>query len=129
MQDNAHPIHHLKAKRRAAEHLGREAEAAVASLLQRKGYGVLAQRFKTGAGEIDLIVANKQRLIFIEVKARPNFADAFYALLPRQQMRLLKAANAALACHPQWVRPEMRFDVALVAQNDIQMIENALWLS
>lgn len=128
MQDNTTPFQRLKARGRAADHLGRQAESAVAEALQRQGYKLLAQRFKSGVGEIDLIVANKQRLIFIEVKARANFADASYALLPRQQARLLKAADAALACHPEWSRPEIRFDVALVAQNDIQMIENALWL-
>lgn len=129
VHENTTPLQHLKAKRRAAEHLGRQAESVVADFLQRQGYKLLAQRFKSGAGEIDLIVANKQRLIFVEVKARSNFSEASYALLPRQQARLLKAANAALACHPEWSRPEIRFDVALVAQSDIQMIENALWLS
>lgn len=117
-----------KARRRVAERTGRQAEDEVAALLQRQGYEVLARRLQTGAGEVDLIVANARLLIFVEVKARTNFADASYALLPRQQARLLRAAEIVLAQHEAWVRPEMRFDVALVAQGDIRVIENALWL-
>lgn len=118
-----------KARGRKADHLGRQAEEAVADLLQQKGYEILARRLQTGAGEIDLVVGNAQSLVFVEVKARANLADASYALLPRQQARLLRAAEAALAHHAEWARAETRFDVALVAQGDIKMIENALWLS
>lgn len=116
-----------RAKRCVAEQLGRQAEAAVAELLRGRGYEILASRLKTSAGEIDLVMANRRCLVFVEVKARTNAADAAYALLPRQQARLLRAAQLALACHADWARPEMRFDVALVAQDDIQIIENALW--
>lgn len=119
----------MRAKGRAAEYLGRQAEEKVADLLYRKGYQILARRLQTGAGEIDLVVSNARSLVFVEVKARANFADASYALLPRQQARLLRAADAALAHHAEWARPETRFDVALVAQDDIRIIENALWLS
>ena len=101
----------------------------MADFLQRKGYEILARRLQTGAGEIDLVVGNSRSLVFVEVKARANLVDASYALLPRQQVRLLRAAEAALGYHPDWSRPETRFDVALVAQDEIRMIENALWLS
>lgn len=119
----------VKARGRAAEHLGRQAEEKVADFLQQKGYEILARRLQTGAGEIDLVVGNTRTLVFVEVKARTNLADASYALLPRQQVRLLRAAEAAMAHHAEWARPETRFDVALVAQDDIMIIENALWLS
>ena len=118
-----------KAKRRRAEHLGRQAEDEVAALFQGRGYEVLARRLKTGAGEIDLVVANARCLVFVEVKARTNFADASYAVVPRQQARLLRAANVALASHAAWARPETRFDIALITPGGIDIIENALWLS
>ena len=99
----------------------------MARLLQRRGYEILASRLKTSAGEIDLVAATKRCLVFVEVKARSNFADAAYALLPRQRARLLRAGDAALACNPGWSRPELRFDVALVAGDEIEIIENAFW--
>ncbi len=87
---------------------------------------MLAQRLRTGAGEIDLVVANAEKLIFIEVKSRKSFADAAYAVLPRQQARLLEAAGAALAAHADWERPETRFDVALVCGGQIRHIPDAI---
>lgn len=118
-----------KARGREADLLGRQAEEKVATLLKQRGYEILAQRLQTGAGEIDLVVRNARSLVFVEVKARKNLTDASYALLPRQQARLLRAAEAAMAHHAEWARPETRFDIALMAQDDITIIENALWLS
>ena len=113
------------ATRRAAEAFGRRAENSVAASWQARGYDVLARRLRNEAGEIDLIVADAQTLVFVEVKARRG-GDAAYAVLPRQQRRLLLAAEAALAAHQAWQRPVMRFDVALVGGGAIEHIEDAI---
>jgi len=114
------------AKRRAAEVLGRGAEDIVAERLEGQGFAVLARRLRTGAGEIDLVVADAGRLVFVEVKARGCLADAAYAVSARQQARLLEAASAALAAHAEWARDEMRFDVALVAGSRIEILADAI---
>jgi putative endonuclease len=113
-------------KRRIAEDLGRNAEAKVASAWQNKGFTILAQRLRTGAGEIDLVVANQDMLVFVEVKARRSLSEAAYSVSPRQQLRLLGAASAALATHGDWERRSIRFDVALVAPGIVQHIEDAI---
>ena len=113
-------------KRRAAEILGRNAEDDVVLLWQAKGFSVLARRLRTGAGEIDLVVADRDILVFVEVKARRSMAEAAYAVSPRQQARLLEAANMALAMHEDWHRPCTRFDVALVCNGAIEHIEDAI---
>ena len=86
-------------------------------------------RLKTGSGEIDIVAADARCLIFVEVKARPSFLEAAYALSPRQQARLIQAAAIALALHEAWARPEIRFDAALVAGAGIQFIEDAIRLN
>ena len=113
-------------KRRSAEILGRKAEDAVALELQAKGFRVLAQRLRTGVGEIDLVLADAETLIFVEVKARNSLAEAAYAVATRQQARLLEAASLALALHEDWERPAIRFDVALVCHGTIEHIEDAI---
>jgi putative endonuclease len=113
-------------KRRAAEVLGRGAEDLVARLLEERGLSVLARRLRTGAGEIDLVVADERTLIFVEVKARGCLADAAYAVSARQQARLLEAASLALAQHEDWARAEIRFDVALVAGAAIEIVVDAI---
>lgn len=98
----------------------------VAASWQARGYDILARRLRTGVGEIDIVVADRDRLIFVEVKARKSLDQAANSLLPRQQWRLLIAAEAAIASHGDWVRPEMRFDVALVCAGRIEHIEDAI---
>jgi putative endonuclease len=114
------------AGRQAAETRGRTAEASVAAIWQAQGFSILAQRLRTKSGEIDLIVADPATLVFVEVKSRGTFADAAYAVLPRQQSRLLQAADSALAAHQEWSRPNIRFDVALVCNGAVQHIEDAI---
>lgn len=113
-------------QRRMAEGRGRLAEDSVAAVWRSQGYSVLARRLRTKCGEIDLVVADPQTLVFVEVKARKSFARAAYAVQPRQQARLLEAAGAALAEHAEWHRPDTRFDVALVCGGAVRQIRDAI---
>ena len=99
---------------RSAQVRGLDAERLGALALQRDGWTILAQRLRTGAGEIDLVAERDGLLAFVEVKARPDLTSAAAALGPRQRARLLAAADAALAQHPEWGRAGVRFDVLLV---------------
>jgi putative endonuclease len=114
------------AKRQSAESRGRRAEASVAASWQSQGFQVLAQRLRTKSGEIDLIVADRSTLVFVEVKARRTFTEAAYAVIPRQQSRLIQAASSALATNEDWHRPNIRFDVALVCNGSIEHIQDAI---
>jgi len=113
-------------QRRQAEARGRLAEDSVAAIWRSRGYSVLAQRLRTKSGEIDLVVADSTTLVFVEVKARSSFAQAAYAVPPRQQARLLDAACAALGEHAEWQRPDTRFDVALVCGRAVRHIRDAI---
>ncbi len=100
---------------RRAEASGRDAEAVAARALAAEGWAVLAQRARTPAGEIDLVVERDGLLAFVEVKARPSLAEAAFALGPRQRARLVAAAECWLARHPGHGAAGMRFDVVIVA--------------
>ncbi len=113
-------------RRQAAETRGRTAESSVAAIWQAQGFSILAQRLRTRTGEIDLVVADQATLVFVEVKSRKSFTEAAYAVLPRQQSRLLQAADSALASHQEWNRPNIRFDVALCCNGAVQHIEDAI---
>jgi len=114
------------AKRRAAEQLGRKAEDGVALEWKARGFEILARRLRTGGGELDLVVADEQTLVFIEVKARRSLHEAAFSVPRAQQARLLDGAGYALAANPAWQRPDTRFDVALVFPGGIEMIEDAI---
>jgi putative endonuclease len=80
-----------------------------------KGYRILAKRFKTPYGEIDLVAKKRNLIAFIEVKARARLDDAAYAVTPRQQQRIIEAAQAWLMAHPEHAEFELRFDAILIA--------------
>ena len=103
-----------QARGAAAHQRGLLAEAAACAALVADGWTILARRLRTQAGEIDLAAERDGLLALVEVKARPNLAAAAGALGPRQQARLLAAAAAVTAEHPEWGRAGMRFDVVLV---------------
>lgn len=102
-------------RRQAAFAAGLAAEARVARGFAAHGFAVLGERVRTPAGEIDLVVADARTLVFVEVKRRRHIADAAYAVTPRQQARIVRAAAVWLAENPDAARPDTRFDAVLLA--------------
>jgi len=110
-QKNSNPQPNKKQK---AERRGRNAEMLAVLLLRVKGYSILAQRFKCAVGEIDIVAAKGNMVIFIEVKARRNTHEALESVTAHQQRRIEAAAEI-------WLQSEtsrnfaVRFDVITVA--------------
>ena len=106
-------------ERVAAFQTGLSAESRAAALLMAKGYRILAKRFRTPHGEIDLVAKRRNLIAFIEVKARASLDEAAYAVTPRQQARIINAAQAWLQtwliAHPEHADFELRFDAMLIA--------------
>jgi|SRR5579864_3793999 len=103
-----------EAQRRIAFRYGLSAESRAAAYLVAKGYRILGRRFRTPVGEIDIVARRRGVLVFVEVKARESFDAAAEAIGPRQRNRIVAAAQAWLAAHPQDAARAMRFDVVLV---------------
>jgi putative endonuclease len=103
------------AERIEAFRTGVSAESRAAALLIAKGYRILARRFRTPRGEIDIVARRRNTIVFIEVKARNTLDDAAYAVTPRQQARIIAAAQMWLMAHPEHERYDLRFDAMLIA--------------
>jgi len=101
-------------ERRAAFRRGLSAETRAAILLLVKGYRILARRWQSPVGEIDIVARRRRVLIFVEVKARARLDDAAEAVSERQRRRIVAAAQAWLAGHPEHASAEIRFDAVLV---------------
>ena len=82
------PSKRAQPKRQAALQFGLSAESRATACLLLKGYRILARRFKTPVGEIDIVARRRSTLVFVEVKARKNLDDAAEALTARQQARI-----------------------------------------
>ena len=94
---------------------GLSAESRAAAILIAKGYRILARRFRTPHGEIDIVARRRNLLAFVEVKARASLDEAAYAVTPRQQARIIAAAQAWLMAHPEHAGYDLRFDAMLIA--------------
>ena len=102
-------------ERVAAFGLGISAESRAAAWLIAHGYRILARRFKSPMGEIDIVAARRYTLIFVEVKARATLDEAALSITERQKQRIAMAAEIWLANNPVPAIRDMRFDAILVA--------------
>ncbi len=96
---------------------GVAAESSARGLLESKDYRILAHRYKTKGGEIDLVAKRGDHLAFVEVKRRKTQEEAAYAVLPRQQARIAVAAEIFLGEHSELSHCSASFDVILVTPN------------
>ena len=94
--------------------LGLSAESRAAMLLVAKAYRIVARRWKTPFGEVDIVARRRRTLVFVEVKARDRVDDALEAVTERNRRRIVAAAEAWLVRHPGDVDAEIRFDVIVV---------------
>ena len=90
---------------------GRRTERLAAWFLRCKGYQILAHRFDTPVGEIDLILRKRHLLVFAEVKLRQAKSVALLSVSPKQQIRITRAAGVYLKFNPQYAQMDLRFDV------------------
>jgi putative endonuclease len=90
------------------------AETLVALLLRLKGHRIVARRYATPVGEIDLVAIKGRRLAFVEVKRRKTADDAVWTVTAKQRRRIVRAAQYWLAKHPAFAGHDI-FDVVLAA--------------
>lgn len=102
-------------ERQLAFRVGISAESRAAAFLVAKGFRILARRWKSPVGEIDIVARRRSLLVFVEVKARNNLDEAAESLQARQQRRIAAAAEVWLATYPDDAIRDFRFDAILVA--------------
>ena len=94
---------------------GNFGEGEAARLLKKKGYKILAKNHVECDGEIDIIAADSEFTVFVEVKTRKYGVDnpveprAASSVTPEKQRRIIKAAKTYLAYNP--TDKKVRFDV------------------
>src|SRR3954452_24018977 len=102
-------------ERQVAFRVGLSAESRAACFLIAKGFRILARRWKSPAGEIDIVARRRHLLVFVEVKARASLDEAAESVNARQQRRIAAAAGVWLAANPDDSVRDIRFDAILVA--------------
>jgi putative endonuclease len=115
----ATPVQGPRPERQVAFRTGISAESRAAALLIAKGFRILARRWRSPVGEIDIIARRRALLVFVEVKARETLDDAAWSVTERQRARIIAAAEVWLARFPDERIRDIRFDAMLVAPGRI----------
>lgn len=92
--------------------LGNAGEREAARFLRGLGYRVIARRYRTPLGELDLVARDGKCIVFVEVKTRRSneAGQPFEAVDRRKQLQLTKLALAFLK-RRGWLEQPARFDV------------------
>ena len=117
---------------------GKLGEKLATKFLRKHGYRILERNSHQSHNEIDIIVANKRYIVFVEVKTRKTDDDLYSyfgspasAVDKTKQQRIINGARAYLS-HSKHLDKQPRFDVIEVFLSkesskllNINHIENA----
>jgi len=104
-----------------AHDIGAYGESVAADFLKKKGFRILERNRHESHNETDIIAADKEFIVFAEVKTRnviPRedgiYGSAAAAVTYAKRARLLAAATQYLRTHPQYATRQPRLDVVEV---------------
>lgn len=112
-------------KKKIAYEYGLESEDLAAKELVKLGMNVLAKRFHTPFGELDLVMQDKEYTVFVEVKARRDMQQK--DILSRS--KIIKVCKAADFYMMKFELPQdiaIRFDyIAIEGSKIVSHVKNA----
>ena len=111
----AKPRNPSRARRQKAWKWGTLAESLTALAYRLMGYKILARRYKSSVGELDIVARRNRSIVFIEVKFRTDHAAWADAIAEPQRRRISSAAQAFIATNPRYQHDNQRIDVVMVA--------------
>jgi putative endonuclease len=97
------------------QRLGESGENDACHELAERGYAILARRYRTRHGEIDIVARDGDTIVFVEVRVKTSaeFGSAAESVAPWKQRRVAAMAADYLARNRITDRP-CRFDVVAI---------------
>jgi putative endonuclease len=89
--------------------------------LEQAGLALLARNFSCRHGELDLVMNDRDTIVFVEVRYRrgsgaaTNFGDGIDSVSAAKRAKLVRAASVFLSSQPQLANRTCRFDVFAIA--------------
>jgi putative endonuclease len=99
----------------ARQALGKHGEDLACRELERRGYAIVARRYRRRGGEIDIIARDGETIVFVEVKTREDlaFGGGADAVTAFKRRRMVQVAEDYLARHHRG-DCRCRFDVVSI---------------
>lgn len=118
-RNNAAKASHLR--------IGEESERLAQSFLEKKGLELVEKNYRCRYGEIDLIMRNKQCLVFIEVRYRKTnlYGNAAQSITPSKIKKITHTAHHFLNEQSSYAHLSKRFDFVGITGEQLEWIENA----
>ncbi|MGB0359841.1 MAG: YraN family protein [Endozoicomonas sp.] len=109
---------------------GTQAENQALAHLRQQGLKPLTKNFACKFGEVDLIMLDQEKLIFIEVRFRSasNYGSAVHSINYQKQTKLRKTAAVYLKNHRQHNHRMCRFDVIAIDNSDASSKNAIKWI-
>jgi putative endonuclease len=111
--------------------LGKSGEDCACRELERRGYAILARRYRSRFGEIDIVARQGETVVFVEVKARTSgrYGEPAEAVTLHKQVKVTAIAEEYLARN-RLRRVPCRFDVVAISlgpggQPVVEVFQNA----
>jgi putative endonuclease len=106
--------------------IGQDGEDRALDYLQQQGLRLVERNFLCKVGELDLVMREGERLVFIEVRERNNplYGGAAASISPAKQRRIVRAAKFYLLRFAKM--PPCRIDVVTIDGGHINWLRNAI---
>lgn len=110
----------------AKQQQGQLGEQQALAYLQQQGLALVETNFNCKAGEIDLIMRERDTLVFVEVRKRAGSypGAAADSITPAKKRRVIRAAQLYLARFPRM--PACRIDVVTIDGGALEWLPNAI---
>ena len=113
--------------------IGDTAEKIAERYLQKQGLKTIERNFRCRSGEIDLIMQDKDTLVFVEVRYRSNanFGGPLSSIDKKKCTRLVATVQTYLQKYPRLQNTHQRLDVIGISGKDkkdysIEWLKNAI---
>lgn len=105
----------LPGRATSRQHLGRAGEELACRFLQENGYKIVARNVRYPVGEIDIVAARQETLVFVEVRTRRSTRhhEIWETVTAAKQRRVIRAAQHFLRDHRVFHR-RLRFDLITI---------------
>ncbi|MGD2112026.1 MAG: YraN family protein [Gammaproteobacteria bacterium] len=101
---------------------GLDAETLACEYLLGQGLVLVERNFRSRHGEIDLVMHERDSLVFVEVRYRreSRYGSGAESIDRRKQARITACARYFIQCNPRTAERPCRFDVMAVSGNLLQ---------